>query len=195
MKDGSLVTGCVPDGVISRGPRKGEPRLNKPVPGATQKIFVSTEELLGFASRYEADTGNCFHCKGEGSEVVAWSEAEGIQKAACDRCSSTGRVERKNTFMFMEQHMKKQELIKSVAEAAELTNAEADRAIKAFTDTITQALSEGDTVTLVGFGTFSVKDRAARTGRNPATGESIDIPAAKVPGFKAGAGLKGAVNA
>lgn len=90
--------------------------------------------------------------------------------------------------------MNKQELTTNVAEIAGLTNAVADRAIKAFIDTITQALTNGESVSLVGFGTFSVKDRAARTGRNPATGESIEIAAAKVPGFKAGAGLKAAVN-
>ena len=61
-------------------------------------------------------------------------------------------------------------------------------------DTVTNALAEGDQVVLVGFGTFSVKDRAARTGRNPQTGEPIEIKAAKVPGFKAGKALKDAVN-
>ena len=63
-----------------------------------------------------------------------------------------------------------------------------------FTDAVTTALAEGDSVALVGFGTFSVRERAARTGRNPQTGEALNIAAAKIPSFKAGKGLKDAVN-
>lgn len=88
----------------------------------------------------------------------------------------------------------KAELIDAVAEGADISKADATRAVDAMVDKITGALKGGDQVTLVGFGTFAVKDRAARTGRNPRTGEPINIPASKVPGFKAGKALKDAVN-
>lgn len=90
--------------------------------------------------------------------------------------------------------MNKAELIDAIAASADLSKASAGRALDAVTDTITGALKEGDTVSLVGFGTFQVKERSARTGRNPQTGKTIQIAAAKVPGFKAGKGLKDAVN-
>ncbi|AGY90985.1 transcriptional regulator [Spiribacter curvatus] len=90
--------------------------------------------------------------------------------------------------------MNKSELIDAVAESADLSKADATKAVDAFSSTVTDALNQGDQVTLVGFGTFTVRERAARTGRNPRTGESIDIPASKVPGFKAGKALKDAVN-
>ena len=90
--------------------------------------------------------------------------------------------------------MNKAELIDAVAEGADISKAAATRAVDTVLDSITETLTKGDQVTLVGFGTFSVKDRAARTGRNPRTGEPIDIPASKVPGFKAGKALKDAVN-
>jgi len=88
----------------------------------------------------------------------------------------------------------KTELIDAVAEGADISKAAATRAVDTMLDSITSSLAKGDAVTLVGFGTFSVKDRAARTGRNPRTGEPIQIKAAKVPGFKAGKALKDAVN-
>jgi DNA-binding protein HU-beta len=88
----------------------------------------------------------------------------------------------------------KSELIEAIAESADITKAEAGRALDATISAITGALKDGDQVALVGFGTFSVKERAARTGRNPQTGAPIDIPAAKIPGFKAGKALKDAVN-
>jgi len=88
----------------------------------------------------------------------------------------------------------KSELIEKVAASADIPKAVAGRALDAVITTITQALQEGDSVVLVGFGTFAVKDRAARTGRNPQTGNTIQIAAAKVPGFKAGKALKDAVN-
>ena len=88
----------------------------------------------------------------------------------------------------------KSELIDAVAAAADLPKAAAGRALDAMIDTIGGALREGDQVVLVGFGTFAVKERAARTGRNPQTGEPIEIKAAKIPGFKAGKALKDAVN-
>ncbi|HET6629881.1 MAG TPA: HU family DNA-binding protein [Woeseiaceae bacterium] len=90
--------------------------------------------------------------------------------------------------------MNKGELIESVAAAADLSRAEATRAVDAIIDSVTRSLSSGDTVSLVGFGTFTVKKRAARTGRNPRTGEAIQISASNVPGFKAGKALKDAVN-
>ncbi|WP_279389126.1 nucleoid-associated protein HU-beta [Reinekea marinisedimentorum] len=88
----------------------------------------------------------------------------------------------------------KSELIDAVAAAADISKAAAGRALDAMVDSVTDALKEGDQVVLVGFGTFSVKDRAARTGRNPQTGQPIEIAAAKVPSFKAGKALKDAVN-
>ena len=90
--------------------------------------------------------------------------------------------------------MNKAELIDAIADSAELSKASAARALDSAIDTITKALKKGDSVTLVGFGTFSVRKRAARIGRNPRTGESIKIKASKVPGFKAGKALKDAIN-
>jgi len=89
--------------------------------------------------------------------------------------------------------MNKSDFVAAVAEATELTKADAGRAVDAFIDTVTRALKKGETVTLVGFGTFSVRKRAARQGRNPQTGEAIKIKASKSPAFKAGKGLKDAL--
>jgi DNA-binding protein HU-beta len=91
-------------------------------------------------------------------------------------------------------HMNKAEFVDTVADVAELTKADAGRAVDAMVAAITKALKKGDTVTLVGFGTFSVRKRAARTGRNPRTGDTIKIKASKNPAFKAGKALKDAVN-
>lgn len=90
--------------------------------------------------------------------------------------------------------MNKSELIDAVAEHSGLSKADTTKAVNSFVETITNAMQRGDDVVLVGFGTFSVKDRAARTGRNPKTGETLQIAASKVPSFKAGKGLKDAVN-
>jgi DNA-binding protein HU-beta len=90
--------------------------------------------------------------------------------------------------------MNKTDLINAVAEHAELTKADAGRALEAFFVTVQKALKNGDDVSVVGFGTFTVRERAARTGRNPRTNEEINIPASKIPAFKAGKGLKDAVN-
>jgi DNA-binding protein HU-beta len=90
--------------------------------------------------------------------------------------------------------MNKTELIDAVADEAEMSKAEAGRAVDAVIASITKALKKGDTVTLVGFGTFQVRNRAARTGRNPKTGDTIKIDASKNPAFKAGKALKDAVN-
>ncbi|MGK7295585.1 MAG: HU family DNA-binding protein [Candidatus Wenzhouxiangella sp. M2_3B_020] len=90
--------------------------------------------------------------------------------------------------------MNKAELIDSIASEADLSKADAGRALDAFIDNVTKALKKGDTVSLIGFGTFSVKERAARTGRNPATGETIQIKASKTPSFKAGKAFKDAIK-
>ncbi len=90
--------------------------------------------------------------------------------------------------------MNKGELIEAVAGRAGLSRADATKAVDAVLDSIQGTLAAGGSVSLVGFGTFTVKARAARAGRNPRTGETIQIPASNVPGFKAGKGLKDAVN-
>jgi DNA-binding protein HU-beta len=90
--------------------------------------------------------------------------------------------------------MNKSELIEAVANSAELSKAAAGKAVDAVLESITGALKEGDQVALIGFGTFSVRDRAARTGRDPRTGNPIDINATKIPAFKAGKALKDAVK-
>ena len=86
--------------------------------------------------------------------------------------------------------MNKATLIAKVAEKSELSKKQAEAALSALTDTITEALKEGEKVQLLGFGTFELKERAARTGRKPTTGETIEIPAKKTPTFKAGKGFK-----
>lgn len=90
--------------------------------------------------------------------------------------------------------MNKSELIDAIAASADIPKTVAGRALDAMMESITNALKEGDQVALIGFGTFQVKDRAARDGRNPKTGEAIKIAAAKVPSFKAGKALKDAVK-
>ncbi|NDK37745.1 HU family DNA-binding protein [Pseudoxanthomonas gei] len=90
--------------------------------------------------------------------------------------------------------MNKTELIDAVAESADLSKADAARAVDAVISSVTKALKKGDNVTVVGFGTFQVRERAARTGRNPKTGDTINIAASKNPAFKAGKALKDAVN-
>jgi DNA-binding protein HU-beta len=90
--------------------------------------------------------------------------------------------------------MNKAELIDSVAASANLSKADAGRAVDAIVNAVTAALKKGQQVSVVGFGTFSVKHRSARSGRNPRTGETIRISASNVPGFKAGKALKDAVN-
>jgi len=89
--------------------------------------------------------------------------------------------------------MNKAELIDAIAASADISKAAAGRALDAFTDTVEKTLATGESVTLVGFGTFQVKFREARTGRNPQTGEPMAIKASTVPGFKPGKSLKDAV--
>jgi DNA-binding protein HU-beta len=90
--------------------------------------------------------------------------------------------------------MNKSELIEAIAESADLTKSDAGRALDAVLEAVTEALKKGETVSLVGFGSFGVKERAERQGRNPQTGNTITIKAAKIPSFKAGKVLKDAVN-
>ena len=90
--------------------------------------------------------------------------------------------------------MNKSELIDAIAAAADLPKASASRALDAVVDSITDSLKKGDPVALVGFGTFAVKERAARAGRNPQTGETIQIKASNLAKFKAGKALKDALN-
>ena len=90
--------------------------------------------------------------------------------------------------------MNKTELVANVAEKAGLSKKDAEKALGAVIESIEEALVEGDKVQLIGFGTFEVKDRAARTGRNPQTGKEIKIAASRKPVFKAGKALKDAVN-
>ena len=90
--------------------------------------------------------------------------------------------------------MNKSELIDEIARSADISKAAAGRALDATVEAVKKSLKQGDSVTLLGFGTFLVGKRAARTGRNPRTGEAIKIKAAKIPKFRAGKGLKDAVN-
>lgn len=89
--------------------------------------------------------------------------------------------------------MNKQELVASIAEKTQLTKKDAEKALNAVIDSIKEALNQGDKVSLVGFGTFEVRTRAARSGRNPQTGATIKIPAGKVPAFRPGKELKESV--
>ena len=91
--------------------------------------------------------------------------------------------------------MNKTELIAAIAEQAEISKKDAEKAFKAFVDVVTEQLKEGEKVQLVGFGTFEVSERAAREGRNPQPGKTMKIAACKAPKFKAGKALKDAVNA
>ncbi len=90
--------------------------------------------------------------------------------------------------------MNKSELVQQIADRTDLSKAQATAALNAMVDAIAEALGKGETVALVGFGTFKVSERAKRTGRNPQTGETLVVPAAKVPRFSAGKALKDAVN-
>lgn len=90
--------------------------------------------------------------------------------------------------------MNKTELVEAVAKSADISKADANKAVDAVVESVTKALKKGDKVTLIGFGTFEVRERAARTGRNPRTGEEIKIKATKIPAFKAGKKLKDSVN-
>ncbi|NWO05742.1 MAG: HU family DNA-binding protein [Alteromonadaceae bacterium] len=90
--------------------------------------------------------------------------------------------------------MRKPELASAIAEQTGLTKDKASEVINAFTDQVSAAAARGEDVTLIGFGTFNIRKREARTGRNPQTGQEIQIPASKTVGFKAGKGLKSAIS-
>lgn len=90
--------------------------------------------------------------------------------------------------------MNKTELVAAIAEKTNLTKADSEKALKAFTEVVAEELKKGEKITLVGFGTFEVSERAAREGRNPLTGETINIAASKSPKFKAGKALKDSLN-
>ncbi len=90
--------------------------------------------------------------------------------------------------------MNKAELVSAIADKTALSKKDAENAIKAFTDVVAEELKKGQKIQLVGFGTFEVSERAARTGRNPQTGKEMKIPASKAPKFKAGKSLKDAIN-
>ena len=90
--------------------------------------------------------------------------------------------------------MNKKELVAAVAEQSDLTHAAAERVLNAFTEAVSEALSKGEEVSMVGFGSFTVKERAARSGRNPRTGEAIAIAAGRAPSFRPGKGLRHAVS-
>ena len=90
--------------------------------------------------------------------------------------------------------MNKTELVAEIAEKADTSKKEAEVVLRAFTDVVTEQLRKGEKIQLVGFGTFEVSERSARTGRNPQTGEEMQIAASKAPKFKAGKALKDAVN-
>ena len=101
----------------------------------------------------------------------------------------------KNRIFIGGNNMNKTELVAAIAEKTELTKKEAEKALKAFTDVIAEELAKGEKIQLVGFGTFEVSERAAREGRNPMTGETIQIAASKTPKFKPGKALKDQINA
>lgn len=90
--------------------------------------------------------------------------------------------------------MNKAELVAAIAEKTELSKKDSEKALKAFIDVVTEELTKGEKIQLVGFGTFEVAERSAREGRNPQTGATMNIPASKAPKFKAGKALKDAVN-
>ena len=91
--------------------------------------------------------------------------------------------------------MNKTELITAIAESADISKKDSEKALKAFVDVVTEELKKGEKIQLVGFGTFEVSERAERTGRNPQSGKEMVIPASKAPKFKAGKALKDMVNA
>lgn len=91
--------------------------------------------------------------------------------------------------------MNKTELVAAIADEAGISKKDAEKALKAFTDVVAEELKKGEKIQLVGFGTFEVSERAARTGRNPQSGEEMKIPASKAPKFKAGKALKDMINA
>ena len=97
-------------------------------------------------------------------------------------------------FLLRRRRLLRNEFVGSIAQKADISQDDAKKVIKAFAETVTEALAQGDNLALIGFGTFEVRDRAARKGRNPRTGEEVQIPASKLPAFRPGKSLKEAVN-
>ena len=122
--------------------------------------------------------------------MLLWTEISTSQKEKIDH----GNHAVSNKYLKRRKIMTKVELIRQIANRASMSQKDAEKALKAFTEAVTEALKEGDKVALVGFGTFEVSERAGRTGRNPQTGEPVEIPASKSPKFKAGKALKDAVK-
>lgn len=87
---GNIVTGCVPSGVITHGPRKGEPKFEPPTPGTLRKVIVTDEQMAARAIAYEAESRTCWNCKGERQVPWGWSTAEGMKYHVCTRCSGSG---------------------------------------------------------------------------------------------------------
>ena len=106
----------------------------------------------------------------------------------------TFRCDKREIYFEEDLSMNKTELVAAMAEQAELSKKDSEKALKAFIDVVTEELKKGEKIQLVGFGTFEVTERAAREGRNPLTGEKMQIKASKAPKFKAGKALKDAVN-
>lgn len=91
MEGGCLVTGCVPSGVFTRGPRKGEPKFRPATPGTELRVIVSDADMQAAIAEYEA-SGTCFRCKGTGQQWAGWSVAEGTKYCDCRRCNGGGKV-------------------------------------------------------------------------------------------------------
>lgn len=92
VEGGWLLTGCKPDGVYSRGKRKGEPRYSHPEPGTIKRVIVTDEELRKEAIAYEKLTGKCWNCKGSGKTFKSWSSHEGVSYQVCDKCQGCGQI-------------------------------------------------------------------------------------------------------
>ena len=90
VDNGCLVEGCVPDGVYSKGSRKGEPRFSKPIKGTRKTIIITDRELQDFAASYELSEGVCFECKGTGEVFKRWHHIDGTTNQQCKRCNGTG---------------------------------------------------------------------------------------------------------
>jgi hypothetical protein len=91
-KEDSIVKGCVPDGIYSKGPRKGRPRFSKPKTGTDFTVVVTRSELDVEALRYETETGKCWHCRGTTERVIGWSREHGARTKPCERCNASGNA-------------------------------------------------------------------------------------------------------
>jgi hypothetical protein len=89
---GQIVRGCVPDGLYTKGHRKGQFRFNKPIIGSDKIVLITSDDLHNFAVQYEKETYQCWDCKGSGHEFVGWSKDEGLKVRDCVRCNGTGKI-------------------------------------------------------------------------------------------------------